>query len=534
MEIATNELIAGLLSPKAYPWQPASVELIETHVSLVFLAGDRVVKIKRPVAYPFVDFRELETRRQSCQDEVRLNRRLTDGVYLDIVPIIRAGEGLRVGGEGEPLEWATLMRRLPSAGMLDATLRSGSVPAGLGRRLAKRLVPFHRDLSPVCGRGADVVSAATRVVTDNLDELAPFAGTFRGSAQFDLIATAVRGCICNHGALLQARAAEGWIREGHGDLRCEHICLEPPDEVQIFDCVEFNRDLRCADVASDLAFLLMDLTRFGAEDAGAALLVAYRDAAIPLPDVLLRLYWAHRALVRAKVACLKLKNVDTEATALAVKAADYVDLAATAALTARPMLIMMTGLSGTGKSTVARRLSRALGAPLFVSDVVRKELAGAEGAAPAAWQEGIYDPAWTQATYAHLFALAEAQLVRGVPVILDAAFLTTEQRRGAAAAATRCDVPLVVVETVCDEETVATRLAARANEGTSPSDATLATYQRQRAAVTGAPPLVPGGALAVRVDTSGEIPNSLDSVWTALRGAELVLPVTPSSPVYKS
>ena len=523
--LTPDALVAALLRPEAYPWQPAAVDLIETHVSWVFLAGDRVVKVKRPVAYPFVDFRDLASRHRSCQDEVRLNRRLTDGVYLDVVPIIATANGVRVSGSGEPVEWATLMRRLPAAGMLDAMLRADTAPADLGSRLANRLIPFHRDRCASCGTGPDTAAAATQIVTDNLAELTPFTPVFRGPGQFDLVAAAMRGFIAEGAALLEQRAADGWIREGHGDLRCEHICLETDGATQVFDCVEFNQDLRCADVASDLAFLLMDLTRFEAEDAANALQVAYRAAGMNLPDGLLRLYWAHRALVRAKVACLKLAATDEERTALAMKAADYLDLATSAALTVRPALIVMTGLSGTGKSTVARRLARALGAPLFASDVVRKQLAGVAGAAPAAWQGGIYRPEQTAATYDRLFALAGEQLAAGKPAVLDAAFLTAGQRAGAAALAARDAVPLLVVETICDEAEVAARLAARSAAGTSPSDATLATYRQQRAALDAAPPPLPAGALAVQVDTSGGLPISLDPVFSVLREAGIVLPV---------
>ncbi len=524
------DLVAGLLRPEAYPWLPAAVQLVETHISWVFLAGDKVVKIKRPVAYGFVDHTSLDTRHQSCLDEVRLNRRLTDGVYLDVVPIVQTANGLRVGGEGEPVEWATLMRRLPASGMLDALLAAGHVPPDLAARLANRLIPFHRDLCPSCGAGSDAAAAAARIVTENLDELAPFASAFLGTAQFGLVATAMRRFLAEQEPLLLARAATGWIREGHGDLRSEHVCLEPDGAVQVFDCVEFNRDLRCADVASDLAFLVMDLTRFGADQAATELLAGYQAAGMDLPDALLRFYWAHRALVRAKVACLKRAATTSRATDLAVKAADYLDLASAAAVAVRPVLVVMTGLSGTGKSTVARRLARALGGPVFASDVVRKELAGVEGPAPAAWGEGLYRPEWTHATYDRLFALAEESLGAGIPVVLDATFLDTEQRAGAAAAAAGSNAQLVLVETICDENTVAARLAARTVQGQSPSDATLSTVRHQLASVRAALPQVPAGALATQVDTATADPGMLDVVFVALEKKGIVLPIVPTAP----
>ena len=526
-----GNIVRDLMRPEAYPWRPETVELIETHISWVYLAGNRVVKLKRPVAFPFVDHTSLAGRHQSCLDEVRLNRRLTDGVYLDVAPIVQTGDGCRVGGDGPPVEWATLMRRLPAAGMLDALLASGAAPSDLAERLAARLIPFHRDIAPRCGSTAETVAAATRIVTDNLDELAPFAGAPLGSFQFGLVTDALRHFVNARDELLRERAAAGWIREGHGDLRTEHVCLEPDGAVQIFDCVEFNREVRCADVASDLAFLLMDLNRLGASYIAATLLTRYRQAAIDLPDELLRFYSTHRALVRAKIACLQLVGAEpAEGAVHAVEAADYLDLATASGVTTRPILIVMTGLSGTGKSTVARRLARALGARLFTSDIVRKEIAGIEGAAPAAWGEGVYRPEWTEATYDRLFALAQESLPSGVPVILDATFLDADRRTAAAAVAARVGTPLVLVETICDEATVAARLAARAERGESPSDATMATYRRQRAALTTTPPLVPPNAVSVQVDTAGDMPVSVDPVFVALARESIVRPVVPSAP----
>ncbi|MCD6034254.1 MAG: Uma3, partial [Thermomicrobiales bacterium] len=433
------------------------------------------------------------------------------------VPIVQSDGGYRVGGEGQPIEWATLMRRLPASGMVDALLSEGHAPPDLAARLANRLIPFHRDLAPSCGGTAKVAAAATAIVTDNLIELAPFARQSLGPIQFELVTTAMRQFVATRDEMLRARAEAGWIREGHGDLRAEHVCLEPDGTVQIFDCVEFNREVRCADVASDLAFLLMDLIRLGAAEVAAALLVRYRAAGMDLPDELLRFYSAHRALVRAKVACLELAGSPPNGVARhTAEATDYLDLASAAALTVRPVLVVMTGLSGTGKSTVARRLAQALGATLFASDVVRKELAGIEGPAPAAWGEGVYRPEWTESTYVRLLALAEATLAARQPVVLDATFLATEQRVDAAAVAARAGARLILVETICDEATVAARLAARAVRGDSPSDATLSIFRQQLASVKAVSPQVPDGALAIQVDTTAGIVGVLDAVFAGL------------------
>jgi aminoglycoside phosphotransferase family enzyme/predicted kinase len=524
-----EHMIDDLLRPEAYPWLPAKVEVIETHVSWVFLAGERVVKVKRPVRYPFVDHSTLERRHRSCLDEVRLNRRLTDGVYLDVVPIVHSDIRYQVGGAGTPVEWATLMRRLPASGMLDHLLARDAAPPNLAELLAARLIPFHQQGAPRCvGEAGAVAASATTIVTDNLAELEPFSGEPLGSGQLELVRTSMLHFLGEHAALLQGRAAAGWVREGHGDLRAEHVCLEPGGVVQIFDCVEFNRDVRCADIASDLAYLLMDLTRLDAPEAAAGLLAFYRQEDCDLPDGLLRLYGAHRALVRTKIACIERGEANPDvAMARAEEAADYLDMASASALTIRPALIAMTGLSGTGKSTVARRLARTIGARHFSSDVVRKELAGVSGGAAAGWGEGIYRPELTEATYARLFALARTRLNEGIPVVLDAAFLDAEQRMAAAAAAQATGVPFALVETICDEATVAARLAARAARGDSPSDATWETYQQQRAALAAAPPGIPPGAIAVTIDTGVPPSLVLEPAIAALAKADMIRPEIP-------
>jgi aminoglycoside phosphotransferase family enzyme/predicted kinase len=522
------ELVQSLQQSEAYPWGPATVELVETHISWVFLAGDRVIKVKRPVQYGFVDYSTLERRRHSCEEEVRLNRRLTDGVYLGTVPITLGPDGFIVAGTGRAVEWATLMRRLPADHMLDALIASDQVPANVVDKLAGRLVPFHREVAAACAGAADGSAAElVGVVTDNLDELRQFAASPLAPLHLALVDEAMRSFVVEQRVLLDHRVGDGWVRDGHGDLRAEHICFESGGDVQVFDCVEFNPGIRCADVASDLAFLLMDLERLGAGKVAGALVGSYRAAGVGLPEPLLRFYRAHRALVRAKIDCLSMSGGLQPHPGLAREASEYLELASSAALSIRPFLAAMTGLSGTGKSTVAVSAARATGAQLLSSDIVRKELASISGPAVAEWGEGIYASDWTMRTYDRLLELAASALKDGRPVILDASFLDNEWRRRAASVARDAGVPFLLIETTSDEAVAAARIAARSAAGDSPSDANLAIYRRQRSLIAAAPPEIPEGATSIRIDTTTSGAVDLDPLLTALRRTDRLRPTVP-------
>ncbi len=527
---ADNEdLIRTLLDPSAYPWKPESVELIETHISWVFIAGDRVVKIKRPVLFDFVDYSDLNKRRSACDDEFRLNRRLTDNVYLGTVPITRQGDRLTVEGVGQPVEWATLMRRLPQDQTLDTLLTSKRAPSDLVALLAHRLIPFHRDHAVLCDpTEAGSSSAVIDVVISNLDELNRFGGIHLGAVQLELVGRAMRTFVSENQQLLQRRIDDGWIREGHGDLRAEHIIIEN-GAVQIFDCVEFNRFIRCADVASDLAFLLMDLRRIGFGGLAADLEAAYREAGIDLPENLVKFYVAHRALVRAKVDCLTLAGGLRAHTELVSEAADYLNVAMHSLYNVAPALVCMTGLSGTGKSTVARSIARATGAVHLSSDSIRKELAGVTGASPAEWDQGIYTDDWSQKTYRRMFELAARVLKNGQPVVLDATFLDDEHRESAALAARSAAVDFLLVETICDLDVARERIKVRSETGDSNSDADIAILEKQVTGALSSPVPIPDSATHVQIDTTDEPGVWLDPLFMALQRLDLVRSVIAQS-----
>ena len=314
------------------------------------------------------------------------------------------------------------------------------------------------------------------------------------------------------------------MRDGHGDLRVEHVCLELDGTVQIFDCVEFSRAIRSADIASDLAFLHMDLERVGAANVAGKLLELYRQSGADLPRDAVDFYRSHRALVRSKVACLTATASGHEKHPTApAEAADYLNLATRSTLQLKPMLLAMTGLSGTGKSTAAGAIARATGATVISSDDVRKRLAGIEGSAAAEWQQGIYGPEWTGKTYDLLMHDASGSLASGEPVILDATFLDQRQRQRVADVAADHGVPVVFVETICGEEVAIARILARQALATSRSDAVPDTYARQKEQVARSDQVLPAGGLAVRIDTTQSGPVDLDPLLTALDDQRLLV-----------
>ena len=476
-----------------YPDHPRTVELRQTHVSYAFLAGEYVYKIKKPVRFAFLDASTLARRHQLCLDEVRFNLRLAPVIYLGVVPILRrAGGELALGGEsagtaaaGTMVEWAVRMRRLGESTMLDRMVAGGSVSVAQIRALAARLAAFHREAASDKGWKYGAAAPVWRLVRGNLEELAFDRSDKIAPSDLDEIEQFVRRAIESRWSLLNRRALGARVCEGHGDLRCEHVSLAG-DTITIIDCVEFSEGLRYADVASDVGFLAMDLDRLGARGLSDELVGAYReasgDADFPL---LIPLYKVHRALVRAKVESLTSRDVaigrDRRAAA-AEAARSYVELALDCARQSRPAMVVACGVSGSGKSTVARRLADRLGFEWLRSDEIRKRLAGV---APAerlsdSYGTGAYSYEFTQKTYAALLGEAAARLHDGAGVIVDATFAAPAYRAEALALAERAHVPVLFVECVASHEEIVRRLTARARRIDEISDADVATYLRQR------------------------------------------------------
>jgi aminoglycoside phosphotransferase family enzyme/predicted kinase len=477
-----DRLIQSLSSPAAYPGPVQAVEVRQTHISAVFLAGPHAYKVKKPVNPGFLDFTTLERRRHFCDEEVRLNRRLAPDVYLGVVPVIRAGPGVRLGGEGEAVEWAVQMRRLADGDTLRERLRRGEVGPGLVEALARRVADFHRSAEAggriaACGR----FEAVARQVADVLDRAAPQAGATVAAGVFAAVRSLAEGALARLRPVIDGRADRGVPRDCHGDLHLDHVYYfpdrPPPGDLVAIDCIEFDERLRFIDPVADMAFVVMDLAFFGRRDLARAFAGAYFAATGDGEGrALLPLYTAYRAAVRGMVEGLLLAEpeVPEDDRAAARQRARAHWLLALGELESpgrRPCLLLVAGLPGTGKSTLARGLADRAEFRVIRSDAVRKELAGPAG--PRG--EDLYTPDWSSRTYAECLSRAEGLLFEGRRVLIDANFREDGQRRAFLDAAVRWGVPGALLLCQADPETVRRRLETRVGDA---SDADWAVHLR--------------------------------------------------------
>lgn len=473
------ELVAAMSRPELYPHRPDEVRVVQTHISYVFLAGDQVYKVKKAVRFSFLDFSTPERRRHFCHEEVRLNRRLAQDVYLGVVAICERDGHYELGAEEDPdaVEWAVHMRRLPEDRTLDRLLERGEVTLEMIDTVADTLARFHRDADSgpeVTANGSP--GAVWRVLEDNYANARPFREVTIAAGDDDAIQGFARSFLTRYDGWLRRRQEEHRIRDCHGDLHTEHLCFTGSGLV-IFDCIEFNKQFRYCDVASEIAFLAMDLDYHERPELAARLLERYAEVAED-PDLpkLAPFYQCYRAYVRGKVDSLKSREPEVgeqERQEAEASARRHFLLAYRYTWAYQPGLAVICGLSGTGKSAVAAALLRRTGYQAINSDVVRKELAGlpATVRVRAGYDEGLYAPERSAATYRAMIERAAQGLRSGRGVILDATFQRRSDRDAARAVAVRAGVPFVLAECRCDEEEVRRRLQRRAQDSETPSDA---------------------------------------------------------------
>ncbi len=440
-----------------------AVDLHETHISWVLLAGDLAYKLKKPVCLPFLDFSTLALRKHFCEEEVRLNRRLAAPLYLGVLPVCGTPQAPRIGGTGPVIDHVVCMRRFPAGALLSELLAAGRLqPQDLGQ-LALRLADFHAAaaVAPV-----GVAEPGAQVV---LDVLAQLDGTRPQTA-------ALRAWVAQHATHLQAtwqaRRRAGAMRECHGDLHLANAVKLGSDVVG-FDCIEFDPALRWTDVMSDVAFLAMDLQAHGRGDLAFRFLDAYLQRSGDYAGVpVLRFQQVYRALVRALVGRLRAAHQGPDYLACAQRLAQPADGGA--------RLLITHGLSGSGKSSLAGRLLEAAGAVRVRSDVERKRLFGLDALQSSAGRvPDMYSAQATQRTLERLRECAGHALQAGYPVIVDAAFLRRAERQAFQAWAAELRVPFAILHCRADEAVLRQRVAERGLAGNDASEATLAVLEQQ-------------------------------------------------------
>jgi hypothetical protein len=478
-------LLEALLDPAVYPHQPAKVDFLQTHISYIFLAGDLVYKVKKPLAFDFLDFSTLEKRRYFCEQEVLLNRRLAPRIYLGVVEITTLQGHLTVEGSGQVVEYAVKMRRLPQERMMDLMLEHGEVKRTHIAQIISVLVPFFQQAD----RGPQIDAFGSleiiRFNTDeNFAETRNYVGTALSPERFTDIVSYVKE-FCGNRSLFEERIRQGRIRDCHGDLHSANICLT--SEVIIYDCIEFNHRFRYQDVAADVAFLAMDLDFRGRADLANFFVKEFsRRSKDDQLLAILPFYKCYRAYVRGKVFALaydQSEQTGEERNRDLRLAKRYFALAHKyAGVYHRPQVLVVFGLSGTGKSALANRLSRELGWPVISSDRIRKELAGLKPAdrQQVPFGEGLYSEEVTKKTYATIIEQAEAFLAEGQAVILDGTFLHTDQRMLVLSLARSMDAEVHLILCQCPDEVVRERLAAREHDATAVSDARWEIFCEQK------------------------------------------------------
>jgi len=478
----TKGIEEELLDPASYPQPPGDVELVQTHISYVFIGREFVYKVKKPVDFGFLDFSTLEKRKYYCEQELELNKRLSPDIYLDVVPITDQGETLFLGGDGEIVDYAVRMKRIPMDKLMKDLLKEGRLTEEMITDLAHKIADFHK-----IAEGSDKIEkfGTIEVVKGNTDENFEQTEKYKDISitqpQFDDIQDYTNDFYNKESAEFQKRIDEGRIKDCHGDLHMEHICFTDP--ISIFDCIEFNERFRFSDTAADLAFLVMDLDYNGRNDLSMVLVDAYIEAS---GDAGIRkmidFYKVYRAYVRGKVISFRLDDphiTDVDKEEAKANGRKYFELAHSYVkelngdILREPFaefikselnpgtLLIACGLPGTWKTETTQEVSKIKGYPILRTDIIRLEVLS---------KEEIFDEKEAanmdkrKMVYDEMFRQAEEAVLTGDGVILDATFVTRELRIRAATIAAKNKKTFVILQTNCPDEVAIGRILRRTKE----------------------------------------------------------------------
>ena len=530
---ASSAMIAALMRSECYPHAAEDVEMLETHISWVFLAGAYAYKLKKPVDLGFVDFTTLEKRRTFCEEELRLNRRLAPSLYVDVVEIRGTPGAPRINGRGPVLEHSLRMHRFPQEALASRMLGDGCLTPQLLDQLASRLAKFHEG-TPRAAADAlfGTCASVLRDVSQNFEQIASLATDHADARLLSMLRDWTEREFVLHYNDLHDRHTRGMTRECHGDLHLGNIVLVDGELVP-FDCIEFSPDLRWIDVMSEVAFLFMDLMDRGADALAWRFLNAYLEASGDYSAMsVLRFYVVYRAMVRAKVHLMRAHQYSVgEAKRRRLKAAfrGYLGLAQRCTDLSRPAILLMHGFSGSGKSTIAQSLAERLGGLRIRADLERKRL---HALSPLARSRlpvgaGLYGQDATQLTYARLADVARMMASSGYTAVLDATFLRRAQRTAMVDLASRMRVPIALIDVRTPRELLRSRILSRVNQADDPSDATPEVLEYQIA--TAEPVRAAENLPVIRIDGRKALGReSLAEISTRLSGARTV-PATMAS-----
>ena len=507
------EMVERLRHAPEWPEDELPIEMKQTHISVLLLSRNYVVKLKKPVDFGFLDYTTLNKRLKACEDEIRLNRRLCSDTYIGLGGVINLDGQIRFSGKaGKIVDYCVWMKRLPEDRMLDRMVANNTVTEAVIDSVAARLCEFHAKAS----RGPEIarwgsLEEVRHNWEENFTQTEPFIGRTIGAPDYEAIRSWAREEMETKADLFDRRAREGRVVDGHGDVRCESVCVRPSrareDAICIYDCIEFNDRFRCGDVASEAAFLAMDLDARGRPDLGYYFTEAYRRLAGD-EDIftLLPFYRCYRAYVRGKVLSFRLNEAEfgeEERDAAATRAGNFFELAHRyASRLKKPTLIAVGGLSGTGKTAVARAIAGELGLQAISSDAARRSLFG-DAKKPAVYGEGAYTAEANRLTYQKMFEDASESLKAGRGLILDATFRDAAALEAARSMADESGAQWRLIECRLAPEMVHSRLAGRVARNDGLSDAGWEIYLRQRE--EGANLKTEPGAYHLTLDTGGSL-----------------------------